>query len=354
MVWLEAGPEPTIKGGARGAPRSCAGRRAPGGGAASDSRARASSGGFRTDSPRPARRRRRPSLAAGRGRRAVPGALGARAAPPPRRRDERGERPPGPVAPGPAARGDAGVAGPRGRGEGAGQRPEGEASSGRCGWRLAGAAAPGEESPPRDAVGVRRGPGLPGSAHCIQRGVRPASPGGGHPPLPHPPAPRQQTGAEGLPCGGAWAPAGMSPRSRPPSAVLVAPGSFVGFRGVASSQCRPVCTDAGTGGGRGPLGTTPPASGCARGHGPRPGLPSRPNWAWAAAPRACALRPVRGTWGLASQPQLGCGPGSSPGLAPWPRRSARSTWPERAPRLLAAVFSISSSILESYFSVTLF
>lgn len=176
MVWLEAGPELTIKGGARGAPRSGAGRRAPGGGAAPDSRARASSGGFRTDSPRPARRRRRPSLAAGRGRRAVPGALGARAAPPPRRRDERGERPPGPVAPGPAARGDAGVAGPRGRGEGAGQRPEGEASSGRCGWRLAGAAAPGEESPPRDAVGVRRGPGLPGSAHCIQRGVRPASP----------------------------------------------------------------------------------------------------------------------------------------------------------------------------------
>lgn len=193
MVWLEAGPEPTIKGGARGAPRSGAGRRAPGGGAASDSRARASSGGFRTDSPRPARRRRRPSLAAGRGRRAVPGALGARAAPPPRRRDERGERPPGPVAPGPAARGDAGVAGPRGRGEGAGQRPEGEASSGRCGWRLAGAAAPGEESPPRDAVGVRRGPGLPGSAHCIQRGVRPASPGG----APSPPPPAGTSSADG-------------------------------------------------------------------------------------------------------------------------------------------------------------
>lgn len=197
------------------------------------------------------------------------------------------------------------------------------------------------------------GPGSPALLTASNEASGPRPPGG-HPPLPHPPAPRQQTGAEGPPCGGAWAPAEMSPRSRPPSAVLVAPGSFVGLRGVASSQCRPVCTDAGTGGGRGPLGTTPPASGCARGHGPRPGLPSRPNWAWAAAPRACALRPVRGTWGLASQPQLGRGPGSSPGLAPWPRRSARSTWPERAPRLLAAVFSISSSILESYFSVTLF
>lgn len=140
MVWLEAGPEPTIKGGARGAPRSCAGWRAPGSGAASDSRARASSGGFRTDSPRPARRRRRPSLAAGRGRRAVPGALGARAAPPPRRRDERGERPPGPVAPGPAARGDAGV------GEGAR----------RGGWTATGGG--GFEWPLRVAPRRRRGP----------------------------------------------------------------------------------------------------------------------------------------------------------------------------------------------------
>lgn len=133
----------------------------------------------------------------------------------------------------PGREGTRGWPGPGGEERGLGSDWRREASSRRCGWRFAGPAVSGEESPPRDAVlCVRHGPrlpvpGLPGSA--LPRPPR----GSLSPTRQHLVRKQERRDRSGVAPG---ASAEMSPQSRAPSAVLALPGSFVRFRGVPSSQ----------------------------------------------------------------------------------------------------------------------
>lgn len=135
--------------------------------------------------------------------------------------------------------------GPGGEERGPGSDWRREASSRRCGWRFAGAAVSGKESPPRDAVPcVRHGPRLLGSParRAAPLGSpallnRPRPPRGPLSPARQHLVSRQGGGTVAVFRSPRGASAEMSPQSRPPSACSWCPGLSSGS--VVSLPARP-------------------------------------------------------------------------------------------------------------------